>query len=82
MFKRALVGSLSINNHPYILTLEPFNEKEPDENMCGRWFEVLERVNGYGRPPAEPSSRQLLPATRTYARENQLKLEIRLIWNP
>ena len=27
VFKRALVGSLSINNHPYILTLEPFNEK-------------------------------------------------------
>ena len=27
VFKRAFVGSLSINNHPYILTLEPFNEK-------------------------------------------------------
>ena len=27
VFKRALVGSLSINNHPYILTLEPSNEK-------------------------------------------------------
>ena len=28
VFKRALVGSLSINNHPYILTLEPFNENK------------------------------------------------------
>ena len=28
VFKRALVGSLSINNHPYIFfTLEPFNER-------------------------------------------------------
>ena len=27
VYVRALVGSLSINNHPYILAVEPSNEK-------------------------------------------------------
>ena len=49
VYKRALVGSLNKSNHPYILTLEPSNEKQPSQD--DHFLLVLVAAGGWAIKP-------------------------------